>query len=134
MVHGKWHRSYTIFSSTHAYPYVSKWLNDSQIHQPWSNLFGDSKFITDAQISQSLKLSYIHYMGNQHQQQIFNPQILLICNLCRLKQNDKCLHLLSWCSNKHVNTLRTHRPNKVVHALSATLFFHPTSRHFTLKM
>ena len=61
------------------------------------------------------------------------PNPLPLCNLCRLKQNDICLHLLSCCTNKHTSTLCTNKHNyKEVHVFAATLLSHPLTWHFTL--
>ena len=54
------------------------------------------------------------------------------CNLCPLEENDNYLHLLLCCINKHIINMHTKRHNKVVHALSNTLFVHPTTRSYML--
>lgn len=57
--------------------------------------------------------------------------ISLLCNLCPLKRNDTCLHLLSCCINKHINNPKTNRHNKQC-MLVDTLLTHPTTICFTL--
>ena len=50
----------------------------------------------------------------------------------QLKQNDNCLHLLVYCTNKHVNNLQANWHNKARHDPPSRLFAHPTTKCFTL--
>ena len=49
---------------------------------------------------------------------ILKQDISPLCNLCPLKQNDNYLHLLSCCTNKHINNLYTSQHNKAIHTYS----------------
>ena len=98
----------------------------------WSNLFWDAPWIVVAQITQVLKFRYSRYLSNYRIKHAFKQDMSPICNLCPLKEDDTCLHLLSCCTNRHRNNLHTNQYNKVVHALANNLLVHPTTRWFTI--
>jgi hypothetical protein len=56
----------------HKFPYVDKWLSNDQIKEKLSNHFWKNDKVTNAQITQTLKLEYAQYMGN-HTKNIFWP-------------------------------------------------------------
>lgn len=81
--------------------------------------------------AQHLKCACI-FLKNWIEEQCSKQDISPICNLCCLKQDDTYLHLLSCCTNKHINDLRTNTHNKAIHALADTLLAHLTIRGFTV--
>jgi hypothetical protein len=99
-------------------PYIDKWLFHTNIHIKWSNLLWDASWIIDAQIMQTLKSRYGRYLGYYPKSHILKQDIPPTCDLCTSHQNNICLHLLSCCTNKHINNLRTNKHNKVVHTLA----------------
>ena len=79
-----------------------------------------SKQTIDAQITEALIFRYGRYIGNFCKWKLFNLTLAHFCNLCQFCQNNNYLHLLTCCTNKHVNYLCTYRHTKVVYAIVHT--------------
>jgi hypothetical protein len=88
----------------------------------------DAPWITNAQITQVLKLCYGRHLGNYQRKHILKQDIPPTCNLCPSQQNDMCLHLLSCCNNKHINNPRINRHSKAVHTLANMLLYPPHNK------
>ena len=88
------HRNQDSETTKAKFPYVDKWLSNTQINQKLSNHFWKNEILTDAQITLILKFRYAQYMGN-HMKNIFwplthhNPN----CKLCHLNDRDTWTHL-----------------------------------------
>jgi hypothetical protein len=67
----KEHGNRETISTKNKFPYVDKWLSNTQINQKLSNHFWHNGMVLDTQITQTLKLRYAQYMGN-HQKKIFS--------------------------------------------------------------
>ena len=87
--------------------------------------------ISNAQSTQTLKFTYGRYLGNYWKHKILNTNNSRRCTRCRLDQNDTCLHLLSCCTNKHINDLLTNWHDNAFHAIVDKLSAPPHTRHFT---
>ena len=117
----------------HKYPYVEKRLSNDQINQKLSNYFWKNIKISDAQITQTLKFRYAHYIGN-HRKNIFwplkfpNPN----CTLCHKNDRDTWPHLLSMCKHPYLKGLRIARQNKAVHLITHTLQANKRTKYYTL--
>ena len=74
------------------FPCANKWLYNTNLHHVWSNLFWTIPDVSYAQITQTLQFHYGQYMGNYCKHKILNNTIPLLCNLCRMNQNDTCVH------------------------------------------
>ncbi len=115
------------------FPYVDKWLSNTQINQKLSNHFWKNKKVTDAQITQTLKFRYAQYMGN-HKKNIFwplkfqNPN----CTLCHRQDRDTWPHLLSMCEHPYLKGLRIARHNQAVHLITQTLRANKHTHFYTL--
>jgi hypothetical protein len=83
-------------------------------------------------IIQVLKFKHGRYLGKNCKKHAFKQKISPLCNLRTTHQNDNCLQLLSCYKNKYINTLRTDRHNKAVHAPNNTLLANLMTRCFTL--
>lgn len=79
-----------------------------------------------------LKNWYGRYFGNYRRKYARKQHISPLCNLCSLKQNGNCLHLLSYCTNKHIDNLIINKHNKWVHVLADPLLAQTTTRCFIL--
>ena len=86
----------------------------------------DALWITNTQITQTIKFRYRRYLGNYKRNPY--PQHVTYAS----HKIDTCLHVLSCCTNKYTNNLRTNRHNKAIHALVNTLLAHTTIHCFTL--
>jgi hypothetical protein len=59
----KKHNTCEAASTRHKFPYVDKWLSNTQINQKLSNYLWKDESVTDAQLTQTLKFRYAQYMG-----------------------------------------------------------------------
>ena len=129
----KAHDNREVGHAQNKFPYVEKWLSNTQINQKLSNHFWKNNKITDAQITQTLKFRYAQYMGN-HRKNIFwplkfqNPN----CTLCHKNDRDTWPHLLSMCEHPYLKGLRIARHNKAVHLITQTLQANKHTRFYTL--
>ena len=114
------------------FPYVDKWVSNTQINQKLSNHFWKNDQIPDTQITQTLKFRYAQYMGN-HRKNIFWPLTHLNpnCTLCHRNDRDTWPHLLSTCEHPFLKGLRIARHNKAVHLITQTLQANKHTRFFT---
>ena len=101
------------------FPYVDKWLSNTQINQKLSNHFWKNDNVTNAQITQTIKSRYAQYMGNCRMN-IFWPLIHLYPNSTPCQHNDKDTwpHLLLTCEHPYLKGLRIARHNKAVHLIT----------------
>jgi hypothetical protein len=114
------------------YQTVQKWLSTDDLHLKLSNFLRDAAWITNAQITQVLNFCYGNSMGNYRKKHAFKQDISPLYDLCPLRENDTCLHLLSCYTNKHINNIHTNQYNKAVHGIARTLLAYFTTRCFTL--
>lgn len=103
------------------------------IHPQLHGLLGTrlSSIIFPKQLHDSIYMwscQHVYWLNHSN----IKSQIDLVRSTCCPQQNHNWLHFLSWCTNKHINNLRTNRHNKVVHVVVVTFRAHPTTRHFTL--
>ena len=129
----KEHGNRETISAKHKFPYIDKWLSNTQIHQKLSNHFWHNEKIPDTQITQTLKFRYAQYMGN-HRKNIFRPLTHQNpnCTLCHRNERDTWPHLLSTCEHPYLKGLRIARHNKAVHLITQTLQANKNTRFLTL--
>ena len=119
-----------------SFPYIEKWLSNTQINQKFSNLSWKSENVTDAQITQTLKFRYAQYMGN-HKINIFWPLTHPNPN-CHTMPSQWKRHMapslinMWWCEHPYLKGLRIARHTKAVHLITQTLQAHKTPGFFTL--
>jgi hypothetical protein len=129
----KEHNNRETSAAINKFPYIDKWLSNTQINQKLSNHFWYNDTIPDTQITQTLKFRYTQYMGN-HRKNIFwplthqNPN----CTLCRRNERDTWPHLLSTCEHPYLKGLRIARHNKAVHLITQTLQANKNTRFLTM--
>lgn len=95
------------------------------------NKFGTPNSFQMYNSPQVLNSEMDKYMGNLHKHKIFNNNLSPLCTLCCLHQYDTCLHLLSCCIDKHINTLCTNQHNDVAHTIMDVLLSHMSTWHYT---
>ena len=132
-IHNKRTQKREFVTTKAKFPYVEKWLSNTQINEKLSNHFWKNEMVTDAQITQTLKFRYAQYMGN-HRKIIFgplthpNPK----CTLCHLNDKDTWPYLLSTCEHSYLKGIRIAQHNKAVYLITQTLQANKNTRFFTL--
>ena len=82
-------------------PYIDKWLTNTNIHIKWSNLLWGAPWITDTQITQTLKFRYERYLRYYWVYYVLKQNISPTCNLCTSHQN---AHAFTYYHVAQINT------------------------------
>lgn len=64
-------------------------------------------------------------LGSYLRKHVLEQDISPLCHLCTSQQIDTYFHLLSCCTNKHMNNLRNNWYKNSTHALATILLVHP---------
>ena len=115
------------------FPYVDKWISNTQINQKNINHLWKNKHVTYAQITQTVKFRDAQYMGNRRKNIFWplthqNPN----CTLCPRNDMDTWPHILSTCEHPYLKGLRIAIHNKTLYLITQTLQAHKNNHFFTL--
>ena len=130
---GKYNNIFLLEYLEDKFPYISKWTNDPNIDNEFSNTFWTNPQITKAQIKQLLKFRIGQYIGNTCKHLFWptkcpNPN----CEVCHLQEKDTWVHVLFKCNNHIIHGFIVQRYNKVVWEIHKLLLSNPITRCYTI--